>query len=260
VRGIRRALGRIYGPVLERDRYRQIADLLSEPTAAQILHHTAAVTAELLANVSALPLVLRSRAVVDAIGHIPNAAARLVAWTEIVASRLEERSAPEIQETIGDSCSHVDLKARLTRLLDALPALEAPPPRVVQHATRIDSPSAIRQLGKRFTNCLDAFVDAEIDGCNHIYHWRTDLAEAVCEVTRVGNLGWFLRSHLGPENAALEHDVATTIKAEFRTAGIYELEVVEVYDDLFYAVGRRDRGSVNDNAQFTARNRRRHLP
>ena len=260
LRGVRRVLGRVYGPVLERERYQEIASLLSEPTTAKVLHHAGEVTPELLSNLSALPLILRSPVVANAIGHIPNAAAHLVEWTELVAARLTGLSAREVQETIGDSCSFVDLKARLTRLVDALPALEAPPPKVIHHATRIDSPSAIRQLGKRFANCLDNFVDAEIDGCNHIYHWRRDQAEAVCEVTRTGNFGWFLGSHLGPENANLDADIAAEIQKEFRSVGIHELKVVELYDDLFHAVGRRDPGGgVNDNRRFTARNRRRDL-
>lgn len=260
VRGVRRVLGRIYGPVLDRHRYQEIAALLSEPNTAQVLHHVSEVTPELLANLSALPLALRSHVIADAIGHIPNAAAHLIEWSEIVAARLPKLSVQDVQETIGDSTSFVDLKARLTRLLDALPALEAPPPRVVHHAMRIDAPSAIRQLGKQFTNCLDNFVDVEIDGSNHIYHWRKGDAEAVCEVTRVGNLGWFLGSHLGSENVELAADVNKAIRAEFRAFGIYELKVVETYDDLFYAVGRRNGTGVNDNGQFTARNRRRHLP
>jgi len=260
LRGVRRVLGRIYGSVLDRDRYREIAALLSEPNTAHVLHHVSEVTPELLTNLSTLPLALRSHVIADAIGHIPNAAAHLVEWTEIVAARLPKLSVRDVQETVGDSCSFVDLKTRLTRLLDALPALEAPPPRVVHHAMRIDAPSAIRQLGKQFTNCLDGFVDAEIDGSNHIYHWRKDDADAVCEVTRVGNLGWFLGSHLGPENVELGADLAATIEMQFRAAGIHQLKVVETYDDLFYAVGRRDRGSVNDSGQLTARNRRRHLP
>ena len=259
-RGVRRVLGRIYGPVLDRDRYREIAGLLSEPTTARVLHHASEVTPELLANLSALPLTLRSPVITDAIGHIPNAAVHLIEWTEIVAARLPKLSVRDVQERVGDSCSFIDLKTRLTRLLDALPALEAPPPRVVHHAMRIDAPSAIRLLGKQFTNCLDNFVDVEIDGSSHIYHWRKAHAEAVCEVTRVGNLGWFLGSHLGRENVELDADVAATIQAEFRAFGIYELKVVETYDDLFYAVGRRNRNGVNDTGQFTARNRRRHLP
>jgi hypothetical protein len=125
---------------------------------------------------------------------------------------------------------------------------------------RIDAPSAIRRLGKQFTNCLDGFVDSDVDGCNHIYHWRKHQAEAVCEVTRVGNVGWFLGSHLGPENTELDADVAAIIRAEFRAVGIYELKVVETYDNLFYAVGRRNRNGVNDNGQFATPNRRRHLP
>ena len=260
MRGVRRVLGRIYGPVLDRHRYQEIAALLSEPNTAQVLHHVSEVTPELLANLGTLPLPLRSHVVADAIGHIPNAAAHLLEWTEIVAARLPKLSVQDVQETIGDSCSFVDLKTRLTRLLDALPALEAPPPRVIHHAMRIDSPSAIRKLGKQFTNCLDNFVDAEIDGCNHIYHWRKSQAEATCEVTRVGNLGWFLGSCLGPENTALDADVAVAIRSEFRAVGIHELKLVETYDDLYYAVGRRDRGSVNDNGAFTASNRRRHRP
>jgi hypothetical protein len=131
---------------------------------------------------------------------------------------------------------------------------------VVHHAMRVDAPSAIRLLGKQFTNCLDNFVDVEIDGSSHIYHWRKDHAEAVCEVTRVGNLGWFLGSHLGPENMELSADAAATIQAEFRAFGIHQLKVVETYDDLFYAVGRRNRNGLNDTGQFTARNRRRHIP
>lgn len=260
LRGVRRVLGRIYGPVLDRHRYQEIAALLAEPNTAQVLHHVSEVTPELLTNLSTLPFTLRSHVIADAIGHIPNAAAHLVEWTEIVAARLPKLSVRDVQETVGDSCSFVDLKTRLTRLLDALPALDAPPPRVVHHAMRIDPPSAIRQLGKKFTNCLDGFVDAEIDGCNHIYHWRKGDAEAVCEVTRVGNLGWFLGSHLGPENIELDADVAVTIRAEFRAFGIHELKVVETYDDLYYAVGRRNGTGVNDNGQFTGRNRRRHLP
>lgn len=260
VRGVRRVLGRIYGPVLDRHRYQEIAALLTEPNTAQVLHHVSEVTPELLTNLSALPLALRSHVIADAIGHIPNAAAHLIEWTEIVAARLPKLSVRDVQETIGDSSSFVDLKTRLARLLDALPALDAPPPRVVHHAMRIDAPSAIRQLGKQFTNCLDAFVDAEIDGCNHIYHWRKGQAEAACEVARVGNVGFFLGSHLGPENMELDADVAAAIRAEFRTVGIYELKVVETYDDLYYAVGRRNGTGVNDNGQITARNRRRHLP
>jgi hypothetical protein len=260
VQGIRRVLGRIYGPILERDRYREIAGLLSEPTTARVLHHASEVTPELLANLSALPLTLRSPVITDAIGHIPNAAVHLIEWTEIVAARLPKLSVRDVQERVGDSCSFIDLKTRLTRLLDALPALEAPPPRVVHHAMRVDAPSAIRLLGKQFINCLDNFVDVEIDGSSHIYHWRKDHAEAVCEVTRVGNLGWFLGSHLGPENMELGADLSRTIQVEFRAFGIHQLKVVETYDDLFYAVGRRNRNGVNDTGQFTARNRRRHLP
>src|ERR1051326_4239513 len=56
-------------------------------------------------------------------------------------------------------------------------------------------------------SCLDSFVSAEINGSNHIYHWRNGDDEAVCEISRSGNLGWFLDSALGPQNAELREEV-----------------------------------------------------
>jgi hypothetical protein len=259
MRGLRRVLGRIRGPVIDRDWYRQIASLLCEPNTAQVLFQTSDITPELLANLAALPIPMRTHVIAQATGHLPDAASHIVQWTEIVSTRISNMSAKDIQESLGDSHSLVDLKQRLTKLLDALPALEGPPPKVVHNAVRVDPPSEIRQLGKHFMNCLDSFVAAEIDGCKHIYHWRRDHDEAVCEVARVGNLGWFLDSCLGPQNADLDNELAASIASEFRTAGIHALKIVETYDDFFHAIGRRDRGGVNGNGEYAARNRRRHL-
>jgi hypothetical protein len=259
MRGLRRVLGRIRGPVIERDWYRRIASLLREPNTAQVLFHMPEITPELLANLAALPIPMRTHVIAQATGHLPDAASHIVQWTEIVSTRISKLSAQDIQENLGDSHSLVDLKHRLTKLLDALPALEGPPPKVIHHALRVDPPSAIRQLGKHFMNCLDSFVSAEIDGCKHIYHWRRGNDEAVCEVSRVGNLGWFLDSCLGAQNADLEGEVSAAIASEFRSVGIYSLKIVETYDDFLHAIGRRDRGGVNGNGEYAARDRRRHL-
>ena len=45
-----------------------------------------------------------------------------------------------------------ELRTELDKLLDLLPALETAPPKLVHYAMRIDTPSAIRQLGKKFNN------------------------------------------------------------------------------------------------------------
>lgn len=260
IRGLRRVLGRFQGPVVDGNWYRQLADLISEPNTARVLFHEPEITPELLANLAALPIPMRTPVIAKAAGHLPGAASYILQWTEIVSARVPNRSAKDIQEILGDSHSLTDLKGRLTKLLDALPALEGPPPKVVRNAIRVDPPSHIRQLGKHFMNCLESFVAAEIDGSNHIYHWRKGNEEAVCEISRSGNLGWFLDSALGPQNTELHEEVLARVASEFRTAGIHDIKIVETYDDFYHAIGRRDRGGVNDNGGFTARNRRRRLP
>lgn len=260
IRGLRRLLGRIHGPVIDGIWYRQLASLICEPNTAQILFHEPEITPELLANLAALPIPLRTPVIARAAGHLPGAALRIVQWTEIVSARISTRSAKDIQDAIGDSHSLTDLKSRLTNLLDALPALEGPPPRVIRNACRVDPPSQIRQLGRHFKNCLDGFVAAEIDGSNHIYHWRKGKEEAVCAISRSGNLGWFLDSVLGLRNTELHEEALAAVASDFRTVGIHDIKIVETYDDFFHAIGHRSRGSVNDNGGFTARNRRRHVP
>ena len=260
LRGVRRALGRIPGKVLERERYRLLAKLLAEPSAAAVLHHAPEISGELLDNLNALPEVLRSPVIVDAIAHIPDAAENVLVWIEIVASRLPQFSAEQIRKRLGSCGSLSELRTELEKLLDALPALEAAPPKLVRNAMRIDTPSAIRQLGKSFRNCLSSFVDVEVDGTTHIYHWRSGRSEAICEVARVSNLGWFLGSHLGPENDEPIDDVTRQIRSEFAAVGIHSLKIIETYDDLYFATGRREQTSAEGNDRVNRRNRGRYRP
>jgi hypothetical protein len=240
LRGLRRLLGRIPGGTLQRSDYRLLADLLADPSAAQVLYHATEVSTELLANLRGLPKELRSPVIVDAIAHIPGAARHVLIWIDIVSARL--RCAPEESRTqLGRCRSHEELRTQLETLLDALPALDAAPPQLIGSAVRIDTPSAIRQLGRRFRNCLSTFVDAEVDGTTHIYHWISEQSEAACEVSRVSNLGWFLASHLGPQNTTLTPEVAEQIRMVFASAGIHPIQIVETYDDLYFATARRDR-------------------
>jgi hypothetical protein len=160
---------------------------------------------------------------------------------------------------LGGCDSLEQLKAQLTRLTDELPALEAAPPKLVRNALRVDSPSAIRQLGRRFQNCLNSFLEAEIDGTSYVYHWRQDKAEAVCEIGRVGHVGWFLASHLGPGNKDLAPEVARAVCSDFAAARIYSLAIAETYDDLYFAAGRRT-GSPISNDMGRPRYRRGRYP
>jgi hypothetical protein len=246
VRGLRRLLGRIAGSVMEREHYRLLASLLVKPTAASVLHHATEVSGALLENIRDLPSAMRSPVIVQAIAHMEGAALHVLQWIDIVAARLQ-RSSQDIQRQVGRCASLGELRTELNKLLDALPALEAAPPKTVEAAARVDTPSAIRQLGKRFHNCLADFVDAEVDGTTHIYHWRCSRNEAVCEVTRVGNLGWFLGCHLGPDNDALPEDSARQIRVAFAAVDIHLLKIVETYDDLYFSTGGREQAFDSDN-------------
>jgi hypothetical protein len=248
IKGLRRVLGRIRGRVLDREHYRRVTSLLSEPRTAHVLHHVSDVTPELVDNLSGLPLSLRTHAIVDAIGHLPNAATYLVQWTEVLASRLSVTSVTVVQEKIGGGSNLSELRTNVSKLLDTLPALQSPPPKVIAHALRIDAPSEIRRLGRQFNNCLEGFSDTEPNGSNHIYHWRCDQAAAVCEVTRFGNLGWFLANHLGAANEPLDDQIAATVRMAFQSVGIHELKIAEICDDLIHASGRRNRARLRDIA------------
>jgi hypothetical protein len=257
VRGLRRLLGRIPGKLMEREHYQLLAQLLSDASAAPILHHMPEVSAELLVNLRDLPPALRVPAVVDAIAHLPGAAPHVLMWVDIVSARLQ--CAPgETRAQLGRCRSHAELRTQLEKLLDALPALDAAPPQIIQSAVRIDTPSAIRQLGNRFRNCLSSFVDAEVDGTTHIYHWCRGQSEAACEVSRVSNLGWFLASHLGPQNTTLTPEVAGQIRTAFASTGIHPIQIVETYDDFYFATGRREQSTTDGNRRSRHQRRGRY--
>jgi hypothetical protein len=76
---------------------------------------------------------MRTHVIAQATGHLPDAASHIVQWTEVVSIRISNVSAKDIQEELGDSHSPVDLTYRLTKLLDVLPALEGPPPKLIAH-------------------------------------------------------------------------------------------------------------------------------
>jgi hypothetical protein len=253
-RGLRRLLGRIPGKLMEREHYQLLAHLMADASAAPILHHVTEVSGELLVNIRDLPPMLRAPAVIDAIAHIPGAAQHVLMWIDIVSARLQ-CAASETQTQLGRCRSHAELRSQLEKLVDALPALDAAPPQVIGHAVRIDTPSAIRQLGHRFRNCLSSFVDAEVDGATHIYHWCSGQSEAVCEVSRASNLGWFLASHLGPQNTTLAPDVAGPLRRAFAEASIHPIQIVETYDDLYFSTARRG-DAITDGSRRSRHQRR----
>lgn len=239
LKGSRRALGRIKGPIIAREDYRLLAKLLAEPSAALLLHHMDEISGELLLNIETLPEIMRSTVIVEAVAHLRDGATLVLLWTEIIACRLHMPSVERLRRRLGQCRSHSELRTELEKLLDALPALETAPPPIIREAQRVDTPSSIRALGRRFRNCLAGFVDAEVDGLTHLYHWQRGEIEAVCEVTRAGNVGWFLGNVLGHENDPLPEAIYQAIVESFGTADIHPLNVIETYDDLYFSTGGR---------------------
>ena len=252
-RGMRRVLGRLPPTILGREDYQRIAALLAEPQAAGVLHHAPLVTPELLSNLEDLPTSLRVPVVVNAIGQRPNAGKLLMEWVQAVTSRIVDDSAGPLTELIGRSRSFLELRSRLCKIIDGLPALSDIPPPQVGHARRLNTPLEIRKLGQQFQNCLASFHHAEADGTRWVYHWESDTEQAVCEVVRVETMGWFLDDQLGFDNASLAPELAARIRCAFWKVGIASRAAADAFEALYYSSGRSDETATEPH---TARNRR----
>jgi hypothetical protein len=241
LRGARRALGCLPDSVLEPEEYQLLARLLAEPGAAKLLHHVDKITPAFLSNIDALPLALRTHVLAEIIGDLPDGSINFLRWIEIAAGRLPGITSSDLVSMFGECRSPIQLRGRLSKLVDTFPALEAVPPKTVGDATRIDAASTVRQIGKLYQNCLSTYRAFEIDGSSFFYHWQNSRSEAVCQVVRSGHLGWFLSECLGPSNESLAEDVAGDVVATFQAVGIYSAKIAETYRHILYPQARRHR-------------------
>ena len=88
---------------------------------------------------------------------------------------------------------------------------------------RLDNSDAIRELAKKWQNCLEkAYLQSVNEGSCAIYLWEDSAISAACAVERRGRLGWFLSEVRGHRNSMIEPEALSRIEQAFAEAGIFQ--------------------------------------
>ncbi|MBR0689875.1 hypothetical protein JQ594_28460 [Bradyrhizobium manausense] len=246
--GLKRAVRVMPNFMIEAESYRALVRLLGEPQAARLLYHTFEIRDSTIRAMNNVPVPLRAAlfSLHENIGDMSSFAEGL----RCVALRTGRLTFDQLVTELARARQPHQLLARLKSIVDTLPLPDALPPPQVQYAKRIDSGRQLRQLAKKWGNCLGSYIWNVEHGQCAIYVWRHAGLEAACSVTRCGRLGWFLDEVKGPENSELEPQDIERIQAAFKCAGIFPEAVV---------------GSVallvaNDGLPWRPRRRRRIRP
>jgi hypothetical protein len=221
--GIGRALRRLPAKVLPAESYRNLVDLLDEPVPAKLLHHTGSITDQLLACLHHLPPVLRTAAIMSMFNRI-DGMTRFVDGLRVLASRAGLRF-DTLARQIGALDQPDQVAAKIRQVVDGLPLPDSLPPVEIGEFRRLDTVAEIRDIAKKWQNCLAEYVSNVNDGTTAIY--LSDQLEAVCCLTRHGRIGWFLVQTKGPRNADVEPDQLAQINAAFANAGIPPSSIID---------------------------------
>jgi hypothetical protein len=213
--GIDRVLRQLPPTVLTPESYRTLPDLLVDPAIAKVLHHTKSITEPMITGLHNLPAALRTPAIV--------AIVRLEGMTSFVDGlRLLAARAGlpfnRLAKQIGSLDQPNQVTAKIRQVVDGLPLPDTLPPGEIREFRRLDTPAEIRDLAKRWQNCLTDYISNVNHGTSAIY--LSAELEAVCFLVRDGRMGWFLLQTKGPRNVAIAPDQLAHIHAAFTGAGI----------------------------------------
>jgi hypothetical protein len=117
---------------------------------------------------------------------------------------------------------------------------------------RIDDPAALRDLARRWRNCLANLIGGINDGEYAFYLWGADGYEAGCLLRRRGRLGWFVEEIKGPRNREPAPPAMEAILAAFGAADIPRIGVAELIDDIGSLADDRRRGGPGRRVPFEA--------
>lgn len=229
--GLRGVFDRMPYRVLPRASYLQLADLFAEPRAAKLLAHSSSVNETLLALLSALPPVLRSPAIL----RLRERCAMLDGLPEslrFLAARGAIADLDATVERLGRCRSPREFAALVRTAADALPLPDALPPPRIGPAARVDEPRAIRDLARRWRNCLAAYVGGINDGEYAFYLWQADGLEAGIMLRRRGRMGWFVHEIKGARNREPSPPAMAAIFDAFAAAGFPKDSVAELIADI----------------------------
>jgi hypothetical protein len=213
--GIVRVLRHLPPTVLTPESYRSLPDLLVDPATAKFLHHTKAITEPIITGLHSLPVALRTSAIM-AMVRIEGMIS-LVDGLRMLAHRAG-LSFNTFAKQIGSLDQPNQVTAKIRQVVDGLPLPATLPPGEIGEFRRLDTPAEIRDLAKRWQNCLTDYVSNVNHGTSAIY--LSEELEAVCFLVRDGRMGWFLLQTKGPRNVAIAPDELGKIHAAFTAAGI----------------------------------------
>lgn len=229
--GLRGVFDRMPYRVLPRASYLQLSSLFADRRAAKLLAHATAVDEALLAVLSALPPALRTPALLRLRERCPM----LDGLPESLGFLADRGAVTDIDafvERLGRCRSSREFATLVRTAADALPLPDALPPPRIGPAVRIDDPAALRDLARRWRNCLANLIGGINDGEYAFYLWGADGYEAGCLLRRRGRLGWFVEEIKGPRNREPAPPVMAAILAGFAAAGIPKVAVAELIDDI----------------------------
>ncbi len=226
--GIDRALHHIPPKVLAAETYRKLVDLLNDSVAAKFLHHAPSITEPMITGLHNLPPVLRSTAIIDIFNGI-SGMSRFADGIRILASRLA-MPFDNLATQIGTLDQPSQVVAEIKRIVESLPLPATVLPNEIGGFRRIDSVANIRDLAKKWENCLNSCLLGVNDGTAAIY--LSDRLEAVCYVCRYGRLGWFLQQTKGPQNVTIEINQLLQIHNSFASVGIHTLSMIEAIKNI----------------------------
>lgn len=221
--GIGRALRRLPPKVLPAESYRYLVDLLDEPVPAKVLHHTGSITDQLLACLHHLPAALRTAAIMSMFNRI-DGMTRFVDGLRVLASRAGVRF-DTLARQVGALDQPDQVAAKIRQVVDGLPLPDTLPPVEVEGFRRLDTVAEIRDIARKWHNCLAEYLFNVNDGTTAIY--LSDQLQAVCCLVRHGRIGWFLVQTKGPRNADVEPDQLAQIHATFAKAGIPQSSIID---------------------------------
>ncbi|MCS3731372.1 hypothetical protein [Bradyrhizobium betae] len=243
--GLKRAVRLMPAFMMKAESYRTLIKLLSEPQAAQLLHHASEIRDSTIKTMNDVPPLLRAAllSLHENIGDMSSFSEGL----RCIALRGGDMTFDQLVSELARARQPSQLLAKLRSIIDKLPLPDVLPPAHVQHAKRIDSGRQLRDLGKKWGNCLGNYAWNVENGQCAIYLWQRAGVQAACSVARSGRLGWFLDEVKGPENTDIERSELDKIQNAFEAAGMPSESVIQsiaqivASDDLSIIPRRRRR-------------------
>lgn len=218
--------------VLTPENYRALLTILDDKASSAHLHHCRAITEPLIVALAALPAPLRRPAIFELFDDI-DGMDRFVAGLHFLCERAG-LAFDHFVEELGALDQAEQVRARITRLAEALPLPDRLPNHRLGAFDRIDDPSHIRSLAKLWQNCLGDHLHEVNEGTTVIYHARDVASPAAAIVVRVNRLGWAVVDIKGPENRHIAPEALSQHYETFLYAGIPALADVAAIRSLLW--------------------------